>query len=93
MFRCPYPEELSQQLRVLNAYGTELKPAVSPSALQLKLMDKSDEWGKRNQRGQALISMSVTKTVLNKIKNISNCREAYLLLQEMYGGPLTLKIG
>ena len=36
-------------------------------------MNKSDECEKRNHLGLALISMSVTKTVLNKIKSIYNC--------------------
>ena len=32
---------------------------------------------------------TVTKTVLSK-KNINNCREAYVLLREIYGGPLSV---
>ena len=41
--------------------------------------------------GIALISMSITKPVLNKINALTtNCREAYLILENTYGGNLTV---
>ena len=40
--------------------------------------------------GFALISMSITKPVLDKINaHTTNCREAYLILDNTYGGNLT----
>ena len=47
-------------------------------------MDKSDECEKRNQLGLALISMSVTKTVLNKIKSINNCIYYYKRCMQLF---------
>ena len=41
--------------------------------------------------GFALISMSITKPVLSKINaHTTNSREAYLILENTYGGNLTV---
>ena len=79
------------------ANGDELKPNYNPpngesgyAALSMKISDKSDGWERRNQLGLAMIPISVTKTVFNKIIAINTCREEYLLLQRIYGGALTV---
>ena len=101
LFKYPYSEELKQQLRSVNCYriaeGSEEKPVMperennGDTTLIIKMTDKIDEWEKRNQLGFALITMSVNKTVLNKINSAAtNCREAYKVLQDLYGGALTV---
>ena len=47
-------------------------------------MDKSDECEKRNQVGLALISMSVTRTVLNETKSINNCIYYYKRCMQLF---------
>ena len=100
LFKYPYQENIKQQLRVINCYriaiGEETIPIVpehfeNGDATLLKISDKRDDWERRNQLGFALISMSVTKPVLNKINaQTTNCREAYLILENTYGGNLTV---
>ena len=100
LFKYPYQENINQQLRVINCFriavGEETIPIIpehseNGSAMLLKISDKRDDWERRNMLGFALISMSVTKPVLNKINaHTSNCREAYLMLENTYGGNLTV---
>ena len=97
-FKYPYLEALKQQLRVINCYrmaiGEELIPVFPESVCEatlFKIADKRDDFERRNQLGYALISMSVTKPVLNKI-NVSpyTCRSAFSILETVYGGNLTV---
>ena len=101
LFKYPYQESIKQQLRVINCYriaiGEETIPIIpehfeNGDATLLKISDKGDDWERRrNMLGFALISMSITKPVLNKIKaHTTNCREAYLILENTYGGNLTV---
>ena len=57
----------------------------------MKIFDKRDDSERRNQLGFALITMSITKPTLNKLDAVTtNCREAYLILENTYGGNLTV---
>ena len=100
LFKYPYQESIKQQLRVINCYriaiGEETIPIIpehseNGDATLFKISDKRDDWERRNMLGFALISMSATKPVLNKINaHTTNCREAYLILENTYGGNLTV---
>ena len=100
LFKYPYQENIKQHLRVINCFriavGEERIPIIpehseNGGATLFKISDKRDDWERRKMLGFALISMSVTKPVLNKINaHTSNCREAYLMLENTYGGNLTV---
>ena len=100
LFKYPYQENIKQQLRVMNCYriaiGEETIPIIpehfeNGDATLLKISDKRDDWERRNMLGFALISMSITKPVLSKINaHTTNSREAYLILENTYGGNLTV---
>ena len=100
LFKYPYQENIKQHLRVINCFriavGEETIPIIpehseNGGATLFKISDKRDDWERRNMLGFALISMSVTKPVLNKINaHTSNCREAYQILETNYGGNLTV---
>ena len=97
-FKYPYQESIKQQLRVINCYriaiGEETIPIIpehfeNGDATLLKISDKIDDWERRITLGFAFISMSISKPVLNKIKaHTTNCSEAYLILENTYGGNL-----
>ena len=91
LFKYPYQESIKQQLGVINCYriaiGEETIPII-PEHFEngdAKISDKRDDWERRrNMLGFALISMSVTKPVLNKINaHTTNCREAFLMLENV----------
>ena len=92
-FKYPYQESIKQQLRVINCYriaiGEETIPIIpehfeNGDTTLLKISDRRDDWERRNMLGFALISMSITKPVLNKINaHTTNCREAFLMLENV----------
>ena len=60
-----------------------------PDKYELRILDKIDDWEKRNQLGFAIISISVTSSILVKINGFTtDCREAYQFLNAQYGGIL-----
>ena len=98
-FKFPYLENLKRQLRATNTFkianNTEQKPTLDissssnavPNTCELRVMDKIDDWEKRNQLGFAIITSSVT----SKINGVTNeCREAYDFLNNQFGGILTI---
>ena len=102
-FKFPYLENLKRQLRATNTFkianNTEQKPTLDissssnavPNTYELRVMDKIDDWEKRNQLGFAIITSSVTSSILLKINGVTNeCREAYDFLNNQFGGILTI---
>ena len=62
-----------------------------PNTYELRIMDKMVDWEKRNQLGFAIITISVTSSILLKINGATtNCKEAYEFLNNQYGGILTV---
>ena len=89
-FKFPYLEDLKRQLRATNTFNIasniEEKPAQNissssngiPDKHELRVLDKIDDWEKRNQLGFAIISISVTSVILLKITGVTtDCQEAY----------------
>lgn len=99
-FRDPYLEQLKQQLRAGNCYRIatgEEKEVIDANVedlngIDLKLQEKTAEWERRNMLGFAIISMSISSTILNKINkdSISTCHGAYKFLETKYGGKLSV---
>ena len=91
LFKYPYQENLKEQLRVINCYRIAIgedtipvlpAPSENGETTLYKISDKRDDWNIRNQLGFALITMSTTKTVLNKINAVTtNCQQAYQMLE------------
>ena len=56
---------------------------------ELRIMDKIEDWDKRNQLGFEIFSVSITSSILLKINGVkSYCKEAYDFLTTQYGGTL-----
>ena len=83
-FKFPYLEDLKLQLRATNTYNIAVNidqrlisnsntlPYGTRNSYDLRILDKIDDWEKRNQLCFAIISMSVTSSILLKINNVIN---------------------
>ena len=98
-FKFPYLEDLKRQLRATNTFNIASNVEKKqhkifhqiPDKYELQILDKIDNWEKLNQLGFAIISISVTSSILRKIKGVTTgCRKVYQFLNAQYGGILTV---